>query len=67
MIDKGTHTSPSTRHIKIRYFFINDLIRNGELQVEYLPTDEMISDILTKPLQGQKFLQLRRLLLNWKG
>ena len=36
----------------------------GELSIVYLPTDDMIADILTKPLQGKKFIMLRGLLLN---
>ena len=38
----------------------------GELEIEYVPTDDMVADILTKPLQGEKFQALRRNLLNWK-
>ena len=35
------------------------------LEIVYTPTDDMIADILTKPLQGDKFRILRQLLLNW--
>jgi histone deacetylase 1/2 len=65
MANKGRSTSDRTRHINIRYFWVKDRIDAGEARLEYLPTDEMVSDILTKPLQGAKFLQLRALLLNW--
>jgi hypothetical protein len=34
--------------------------------VEYCPTEDMISDVLTKPLQGSAFHKLRTLLLNIK-
>ena len=53
-----------SRHIKIRYFWIKDRIANGDLEVMYCNTTEMIADILTKPLQGKLFLKLRKLLLN---
>ena len=33
----------------------------------YCPTDDMIADVLTKPLQGAKFHKLRRLLLGLKN
>jgi hypothetical protein len=65
MIKKGRSTSERTRHINIRFFFIKDKLDNGELTVEYLPTEEMIADILTKPLQGELFRKLRAKLLNW--
>ena len=35
-----------TKHINIRYFFITDRIGNGELTVEYCPTDKMVADFL---------------------
>jgi len=53
-----------TRFIKLRYFFVTDRIKAGEVRVEYCPTKEMVSDFLTKPLQGQLFYKLRSLLMN---
>jgi hypothetical protein len=53
-----------TRHIDIRYFFIADRIRNGELQVEYCPTNDMVADFFTKPLQGSVFKKLRAIVMN---
>jgi ABC-type transport system involved in Fe-S cluster assembly fused permease/ATPase subunit len=55
---KGRSTSERSRHIKIRYFFIKHYIEKKEISVEYLPTGEMIADILTKPLHGTKFAEL---------
>ena len=65
MVKKGRSTSERTRHINIRFFFIKDKIDNGELVVEHMPTEDMVADILTKPLQGELFRQLRAKLLNW--
>lgn len=62
---KGKSTSDRTRHVNIRYFWIKDRIASGEAIIEHLPTNDMVSDILTKPLQGKKFLELREKLLNW--
>ena len=61
---KGRSTSERTRHVNIRYFFIKDRVTSGDLKLEYLPTAEMIADILTKPLQGETFRILRDALLN---
>jgi Reverse transcriptase (RNA-dependent DNA polymerase) len=55
-----------TRHINVRYYFVTDRINKGDMVVEYCPTADMISDILTKPLQGSPFRKLRALLLNLK-
>jgi len=57
-------SSKRTRHINIRYFFITDCIQRGEFTVEFCPTDDMWADFLTKPLQGKKFMQLRKILMN---
>jgi hypothetical protein len=61
---RGKPGTIKTRHIHIRYFFITDRISNGEIVVDYCPTDETVSDMLTKPLQGSKFIYLRSILLN---
>ena len=52
-----------TRHINVRYFFTKDQVESGELVIEYLPTEEMLADLLTKPLQGALFRRLRNQLL----
>jgi hypothetical protein len=45
-----------TRHINIRYFYITSKIKEGSIGVViYHPTKEMVSDYLTKPLQGLLF------------
>ena len=49
----------------IKYFYLKDKVDREELELEYLPTDKMIADVLTKPLQGEKFRVLRSRLLNW--
>jgi hypothetical protein len=64
LANKGRSTSERTRHIHIRYFWVKDRIDSREIELEYLPTKEMIADILTKPLQGELFRTLRAALLN---
>ena len=63
--NNGTKSSSRrTRHINIRYFFIYDRVKSNEVSVEYCPTDEMLADFFTKPLQGQKFIKFWRIILN---
>jgi hypothetical protein len=57
-------SSKRTRHINIRYFFITDCIEKGEVKVEYCPTEDMLADIFTKPLQGNAFYKFRNAVLN---
>ena len=52
---KGRATSERSRHIKIRHFFVSHYIESKEIDVRYLPTGDMVADILTKPLHGALF------------
>jgi hypothetical protein len=57
-------SSKRTKHIKAKYFLIKDYYDGGEIDLKYCPTNEMWADILTKPLQGQLFKQMRAFLQN---
>eukprot|EP00957_Ditylum_brightwellii_P164053 12491488-Ditylum_brightwellii.AAC.1 len=47
------------QHINIRYLFATDCIVSNEMSVEYYPTNMMLDDFYTKPLQG-KLIYLSR-------
>jgi hypothetical protein len=53
-----------TRHLDIRYFFLTDRVKRGDLQIEYCPIGDMVADFFTKPLQGSLFRKLRKIILN---
>jgi len=53
-----------THHINVQYFFVKDRIEAGKVQVAYCPTEWMIADFFTKPLQGAAFIHFRNFLLN---
>merc|ERR1712232_1262490 len=36
-----------SRHINIRYFFITDRVKAGEVSVKYCPTEAMLADFFT--------------------
>ena len=56
-----------TKHIDIRYYFIRDLITNGEIKLHWVSTAEQLADIFTKPLGGTIFTNLRDILMkNYK-
>jgi hypothetical protein len=44
-----------SRALNVRYFFLTDQVEKGNLMIKYCPTDDMIVDFMTKPLQGEKF------------
>ena len=53
-----------TRHMNIRYFFVSDCVKRGHIIIRYCPTDDMIGDFFTKPLQGTKFRLFRNIIMN---
>jgi hypothetical protein len=57
-------SSKRTKHIKSRYFFVKDKVEAGEVSIEHRPTDQMWSDVLTKPKQGAAFQKDRAMLMN---
>ena len=61
LLEKNGKASSSkrTKHINIRYFFVTDRIRNGELSIKWCPTGDMHGDFMTKALQGALFKKFR--------
>ena len=43
---------------------IKDRIMNGDLEVNYCSTDDIVADYMTKPLQGAKFYRFRKIIMN---
>ena len=44
-----------TKHIDIRYHYIHKTVQDGTIDLRYCPTNEMIADLLTKPLSREQF------------
>ena len=56
--------SGRTKHIKAKYYLVKDKYNTNEIDLKYCPTESMWADVLTKPLQGQKFREMRSFLMN---
>ena len=52
-----------SRHIDIRFFFIKDRIQSEGLKIIYCPTECMLGDYYTMPLQGSLFKKLRAVIM----
>ena len=52
--EKASSTK-QTKHIEIQYFFVTDLIKYRLVTVVHCPTQQMIADYFTNPLQKQLF------------
>ena len=58
-------SSKRTKHVNIRYYYVADRVAKGDLRVVWCPTatEKMVTDFLTKPLQGKAFVEFRNLLM----
>jgi Reverse transcriptase (RNA-dependent DNA polymerase)/Zinc knuckle len=57
---------PNSRHIDIRYFFIKDRLNAEQVAVVHCPTEQMLADFFTKPLQGSLFRKFRDVIMGQK-
>jgi hypothetical protein len=44
-----------SKHIEIKYHFIRDKVQKGAVKLQYIPMNQHVVDILTKPLSKGKF------------
>ena len=58
-IAKNPVTHARSKHIDVRYHYIREALRDGTIDLQYCPTQEMTADILTKPLHKGRFESLR--------
>jgi hypothetical protein len=47
-----------TKHIDIRYHFVRERVESGVIEIKYLPTNQQLADIFTKPLSKQRIILL---------
>ena len=51
-----------TKHINNKYHYIRSLVKYGVEQLQYIPTNEQVVDVLTKSLPNKKFEYFRSIL-----
>ena len=49
------YSGQKTKHMDNRYFWIKDMLQSQGIKIENCPTENMIADFFTKPLQGTLF------------
>jgi hypothetical protein len=52
------------KYMLVRQSVVKELVDNREIQIEYVKSENMVADILTKPLQGSLFVSLKEFILN---
>jgi hypothetical protein len=65
LIRRGSPGASGSRHINIRYFWLKDRVDQGEVTIHHMPTERMVANVLTKPVQGAQFIRERDMLTNW--
>ena len=63
LLEQGTVSFKRAKHIKVRFFWLKDLIDGDEIILVYVPSEELIADMLTKATTGAKYKYLRGKLL----
>jgi hypothetical protein len=48
-----------SKHIKIGYHYIRDMVQKEVVKLQYVATNEQITDVLTKPLSRVNFVYFR--------
>ena len=49
-LTKNTKNHGKVKHIDIQHHYIRDLLKSGEIAIEYVPLTENLADLFTKPL-----------------
>jgi hypothetical protein len=53
-IAKSEAVSDQTKHIRVKYHYVRNLVKRGEIAFEYVKSTTNVADILTKPLSGAR-------------
>lgn len=64
---KWASSEKSANHVDLRILFVKDLVAKGHFEFKHYATDEMLTDVLKKPLPSDLFKMLRNLLKFFKG
>ena len=48
-----------TKHFRVAQHYVRQLIKDNVITLEYMPTEDMLADILNKALSGPHFIRLR--------
>lgn len=56
---ESTKVNNRSKHVDTKYHFVRKLHEDNLIDVRYCPTDQMVADMLTKPLAPQKLARFR--------
>ena len=53
-LSKNLIQHSTTKHIDIRHHFLRDHVKNGNISLQFIDTNNQLADIFTKPLNEKK-------------
>jgi hypothetical protein len=56
---RNTLISEKTKHIGLKWHYLKDHVEHGTIKLRYLPTDQTVVDMFTKPLQRHALTRYR--------
>ena len=51
-----------TKHIEVHYHYVKERLSAGEINLDYVPTQDNLADLFTKALSREKFEAFRKAL-----
>ena len=54
----------NTKHIERRHFFVREAVEDEKIRVPFVKSHDNLADFFTKPLQGDRFFELRDQIMN---
>ena len=58
-ISKNPVSHARTKHIDIKFHYVREAVKEWIISLTYCPTEKMVADLLTKPLNRIRFKSLR--------
>ena len=56
---------PRTKHLNIKYHHFRDQVARGRITIHFVPTEDQIADMLTKPVSIELLARFRGRLMGW--
>lgn len=52
-----------TKHIEVKFYFLKDEYQKNLFDLQYIPSDQNVADVFTKPLTNVNFVKCRKMLI----